>query len=251
MKIEALTVCIGYGDFLAVTAEHNAGLFDDWVIVTCESDIHTREVCRRHSLRTLLSDDHVRDGGKFNKGRLIERGLQHLSAGGWRLHLDADIVLPARFKHHLRAAQLDPQSIYGCDRVMVRSHEDWIRLRQSRWLTHDYHCCVNPPPGFQIGTRWCHHDSGYVPIGFFQLWHSDADLWRGARIRPYPQRHNDACRTDVQHALQWDRSRRHLIPELFVVHLESEPARNGANWCGRTTSPFGTQPIGRGANGYC
>lgn len=43
-------------------------------------------------------------------------------------------------------------------------------------------------------------------------------------------------------ALQWDRRKRALIPELLVAHLESEAAPTGANWEGRTTARFGPQP---------
>jgi len=239
MHIEAVTVCVRYSDFLAEAIACNAGLLDRWIVVTSESDRATRELCRRHSIHTLLSEDHHRNGDGFAKGRLVERGLQHLSAQGWRLHLDADILLPFQFRKLLEAAHLDERNIYGCDRIMVRSRQDYDDLRASGWLAHDYHCRVNPPPGLQIGSRWVHHDGGYVPIGFFQLWHSSADEYEGARIRPYPARHGSACRTDVQHALQWDRNRRLLIPELLVVHLESEPAALGANWGGRTTRPFG------------
>lgn len=246
MKIEAVTVCVGYADFLAESVKYNAGLLDRLIVITEEADLATREVCRRHSLQVLLSEDHRRgdtgDRGNFNKGRLVERGLQHLSADGWRLHLDADVVLPNKFRHLLNAAHLDTRFIYGCDRVMVKSFEQWRKLLHSGWLAHDYHCRVSPPPGFAIGTRWAHHDVGYVPIGFFQLWHSDADQFRGTRTRPYPAHHNDACRTDVQHALQWDRRRRELLAELLVVHLESEASKHGANWRGRTTKHFG-QPI--------
>lgn len=238
LKIEAVTICIGYADFLAETAKYNVGLFDRWLIVTSDSDEGTREVCRKYSLPTLLSEDHLR-GGDFAKGRLIERGLQHLSSDGWRMHLDADVVLPGTLHRVLDSSHLQESHIYGCDRVMVRSWSDWQKLQQSGWLNHDYHCRVNPPAGFQIGTRWADRDGGYVPIGFMQLWNSAADQWRGARIRPYPINHNDACRTDVQHSLQWDRRQRALIPELLAVHLESQVAPMGANWNGRTTMPFG------------
>jgi hypothetical protein len=238
LKIEAVTVCVGYADFLAANAPYNVGLFDEWIVVTTESDEQTREVCRRHSIKTLLSADATAKGQTFNKGRLIERGLQFTGAEGWRLHLDADIVCPPNLHQLLDAADLDEKKIYGADRIMVKSAADWTRLKKIGWLTHTYHVEVKPPAGFQIGTRWVHHEVGYVPIGFFQLWHSDADLWRGARVKPYPTQHNTACRTDVQHALQWDRRQRELVPELYVVHLESEPAKLGANWAGRTTKPF-------------
>lgn len=242
MNLEAVTVCIGYADFLREIVPHNVPVLDRWVIVTSPQDEETREVCRHYSLPTILTDDATRNGEPFNKGRIIERGLQHLSSVGWRLHLDADIALPSGFRQRLRASDLDEQNIYGADRVMVRSYEEWKRLLASGWMAHSQHCLVTPPTGFPIGTRWVHHETGYVPIGFFQLWHSSADQWRGTRIRPYPSRHNDACRSDVQHALQWDRNRRELLPEVLVVHLESEPCANGTNWKGRKTKRFGSQP---------
>ena len=240
MYVEAVTVCVGYADFLAAAAPWNAPLFDRWVVVTEAADLATRDVCRRHSLDCLLSDEGKEPGG-FNKGRLVERGLQHLSADGWRLHLDADVVLPSRFRHRLAAAALDEAAVYGVDRVLVRSWGEWRKLVESGYLQdqHDYHNRLRFPPGLPVGTRWVGHDVGYVPIGFFQLWHSSQDQWRGARVRPYPRRHNTACRTDVQHGLQWDRARRQLLPDVVAVHLESEPAPLGANWKGRTTRPFG------------
>lgn len=241
--LEAVTVCIGYGDFLAQVAPHNMGVLDRWLIVTSPDDTETREVCRRFSLPTLLTEDHVRNDQPFNKGRIIERGLQHLSSNGWRMHLDADIVLPSRTKNLLAAADIDQSKIYGCDRIMVRSYEKWREIVGKGLLSHDYHHLVRFPAGMEVGTRWVHSEMGYVPIGFLQLWHSSADQYNGVRNRPYPSRHNDACRTDVQHALQWDRRNRELLPELVVLHLESEAAPNGTNWKGRKTKRFGPAPV--------
>lgn len=236
-RIEAVTVCVGYADFLEESVKRNQGLFDRWIIVTSKKDIDTREVCRRYSLQALLSEDHSRDGG-FNKGRMIERGLQHLSANGWRVHLDGDVILPSNFRNILKAAHLQRDCIYGSDRIMVKSREQWNKILVSGWMPNDFHCRVNWPYGVEIGSRWAHSSEGYVPIGFFQMWHASEDQYNGAWIKPYPISHNDACRTDVQFALQWDRNKRHLIPELLVVHLESEPAPLGANWNGRTTKKF-------------
>lgn len=243
--LEAVTVCVGYGDFLAHTAPVNAHIFDRWLIVTTPDDEVTREVCRKHSLPTLLTEDgrgDAGDGGTFKKGRMIERGLRLLSADGWRVHMDADIALPSRTRHLLQAAEIRHDKIYGCDRVMCQSWEQWVQILASGYLTHnhhDYHNRVRWPEGVKPGARWADLETGYVPIGFFQMWNGRADLWKGARIRPYPTKHNDACRTDVQHGLQWDRPDRELLPELIAVHLESHPAAMGANWRGRTTRWFG------------
>lgn len=236
-RIEAVTVSVGYADFLEESVKRNQGLFDRWIVVTSKTDEDTRELCRRYGVETLLSEDHARDGG-FNKGRLIERGLQHLSADGWRVHLDGDIILPGNFRNIIKSAHLNPEYIYGCDRVMIKSRDQWNKLLASGWNSNDFHCRVNYPYGYSVGSRWAHKDEGYVPIGYFQMWSSAADIWKGARIKPYPILHNDACRTDVQFALQWDRRNRALIPELIVAHLESEPATLGANWNGRKTKKF-------------
>lgn len=256
--IEAVTVCVGYADFLQETAPWNIPLFEKWLIVTHPSDHQTREVCRRFNLDILLSDDgrrhsdhkfKVKKGGMvreeeegFNKGRMLERGLQHTSATGWRIQLDADMALPHRFRHSLEIADLQEDTIYGIDRVMVRSYDQWKKLIGTGYLQggqYDYHCRTAWPNGLDIGTRWSHPQMGYCPVGFFQMWHSSQDEWRGIRIKPYPMNHGNACRTDIQHSLQWDRHKRALIPEVMGVHLESEKAERGANWNGRTTKQFG------------
>ena len=244
MRIEAVTVCINYGDFLAVTAEWNRHLFDHWVVVTSPDDDVTREVCRQYQLQTLLTEEGYDSGGRFNKGALVERGLQMLSTEGWRWHLDADVVFPSHTRKQLELAHLDPAVIYGVDRIMVRSWNDWVRLRDSGYVSRPFD---NPhevrfPPGFEVGSRWVVPQSGWVPIGFTQLWHASMEEWRRVRVRPYPGNHGGASHTDVRHSLQWDRRRRQLLPELIAVHLESEHAEIGANWTGRTTAPFGPPP---------
>lgn len=239
MRLEAVTVCVNYADFLEVTARTNRGLFDRWVIVTKESDEHTREVCRRYDLETVLTNDFDRDGPGFNKARGVNRGLQLLSANCWHLHLDADIVLANETKNLLEAAHLNTAHIYGTDRVMCNGAEKYEQIVKSGWLMHDFHHRVSVPAGFSIGSRWVSNHHGYVPIGFFQLWHTDASEWHGIRQRRYPEHHSTAARCDVQFGLLWDRRQRECLPELLVLHLESEPAPMGANWGGRTTKPFG------------
>lgn len=237
MKLEAITVCINYSDFLEAVIPYNLNCFDRWLVVTKSSDSKTRWLCRKYNLDILLIDNKE----DFAKGHFIERGLQHLSADGWRIHIDADIVLPRNTRQLLEMADLQEDTIYGCDRIMVKSYEDWLKLKVSNYLEtqYAYNFALNFPEGFNVGTRWVGKNIGWCPIGFFQLWHSSQDLWSGIRVKPYPQNHNTACRTDVQHSLQWDRRKRILIPELVVVHLESEKCKTGANWNGRTTKQFG------------
>lgn len=239
MILECVTVCVGYADILAETIPYNKHSIDRWLIVTEPSDEKTRDLCRKNSLECLLSEDARREGN-FNKGRLVERGLQHLSYNGWRLHMDADIALPTSTRNLLKLPQLNEECIYGADRCMVYSAEEWDRFRSSGWFTNalDFQCRLEFPYDLPLGSRWASTYAGYVPIGFFQLWHSSTDQWRGSRIKMYPTNHNDACRSDVQFALQWDRSKRLLLPELIVVHIESNRSSLGSNWNGRKTPPF-------------
>src|SRR5580693_6983647 len=109
-RLEAVTVRINYGDILRETAKYNAAIFDRWLIVTEASDEETREVCRQFSLPVLLSEDGksaAGDGGDFNKGKLVERGLRMLGTNAWKVHIDADIVLPTRTRHFLEISELD------------------------------------------------------------------------------------------------------------------------------------------------
>jgi hypothetical protein len=150
--------------------------------------------------------------------------------------------LPLFSRRALELASLDRSFVYGCDRLMVRGWDQWCRLKSSGWMMGgNWQVNYLPfPGGLDVGARWASPQGGWVPIGFFQLWHADEEEWRGARARPYPTRHGKACRSDVQFGLKWDRAKRALLPELVVAHLESEAnAATGANWEGRTTKPFG------------
>jgi Glycosyl transferase family 2 len=240
MRVESVTVCCGYGDFLRESLPINQALVDDLVVITSADDNATREVCRRHSVRCVVSDEHRR-GGPFNKARLIQRALNQIGAHDWVLHLDADVVLPRRFRDLLDWAHLDERCIYGVDRCNLVGWDAWHNLinKKGCWDNHVYESGLRFADDVPVATRWVSKLHGYVPIGFFQLFHGSAMIDRGLHLRHYPYHHGDAARTDVQFALQWDRRHRQLLPEVIVLHLESEPAKLGANWRGRTTRHFG------------
>jgi hypothetical protein len=238
MKIEAITVCINYADILRVAVPENQHLLDDWIIVTSPDDDETREVCRRHNLRCVLSEEHRR-GGPFNKGRLIQRGFDQINGSDWVLHVDGDVVLPRRFRELLDWAHLDHRCIYGADRCNVVGYEAWQKLKSEKgcWDNHGYQ--NNLTIRQNVGSRWVSKLHGYVPIGFFQLTSGSEIKDRGIHLKTYPYSHGDCARADIQFALQWDRRYRQLLPEVVVLHLESEAAPLGKNWKGRKTKRFG------------
>ncbi|MGB2612785.1 MAG: glycosyltransferase family A protein, partial [Isosphaeraceae bacterium] len=124
MRIEAVTVCLHYDDFLEQTIRVNQSLFDDWVVVTSQEDAGTVAVCQRYGVRTAFCP-YFKRGGDFAKALAINIGLAHLKIEDWVVHLDADTALPRNARKHLANVELDPSCIYGIDRVECPSLEAW------------------------------------------------------------------------------------------------------------------------------
>lgn len=240
MKLEAIIVCKDYADFLAETLPLNLSHFDDVVVVTHPDDKETQAVCAKNSVECVKTTVFHDNGDDFNKGLAINVGKDHLKGNGWYLHLDADMVLPHRFRHMLDRARLDPKNIYGADRVNVYGFEAWKRLEnnlyhpyEQRWFIDPGYCHQEKPPeNTRFGARVVHMEYGWVPIGFFQLWHSS----HSAR---YNYKRGAAAGTDVMFPTQWPREHRVLLPEVVCYHLDSEPKHGiGTNWHGRKSQPF-------------
>lgn len=232
MKLEGVTVCVNYADFLAHTLPDNLQHFDRFVVVTHPSDKATQALCTKFGVDCIKTEVMHDDGDKFNKGRCANLGLSHLRHDGWIVHLDADIVLPHRFRPMLAHAKLDTTNLYGADRLNCPSYETWQACRQKLVPQHQWRFLVTPVGEFPLGSRLLHQEYGWCPIGYFQMWHA-------SQQRSYPINHGSAEHSDVLFAVQWPRPKRILLPEFFVTHLESGASEFGANWQGRKTKPFG------------
>src|ERR1700722_4679961 len=97
-RLECVTVCVGYGDFLRETLPYNMRHFDRYVVVTTEHDTETQNLCKHLGVECLVTDLMSRDG-LFAKSRGIDYGLANLRGNGWIVHLDADIWLPPQTRH--------------------------------------------------------------------------------------------------------------------------------------------------------
>jgi hypothetical protein len=244
LRIEAVTVCVEYSDFLAWALLWNKKLFDDWVVVTSTSDRQTSQVCAYHHVRCIQTDQFYAGDRAFNKGAGINAGLAALKCTDWVMHLDADILLPPRARDLMERAALDPQSIYGLDRMMCKSFDDWTKFIASPEVQHSDEVFVTAN-AFPLGSRVAKTDQdGYLPIGYAQLWNAGKTC-----KKTYPDGHGTSARADMLFAQAWPRSNRHLIPEIVAIHLESEAAPNGTNWRGRRTAPFG--PCDGAPHGPC
>lgn len=233
MKIEAVIVCKDYSDLLEETLPLNMQHLDRIVVVTHPGDWETRKLCQKYGVDCVITEAMHEDGDKFNKGRCINLGLGHLRGLDWILHLDADVVLPHGFRNLLYRAKLRQDNIYGCDRLNVYGIEHWDKHKHKCVPHYESGYFVEPVREFPMGARIIHHEHGYCPIGFFQLWHSSMQ-------RKYPINQGNAEHTDVLFACQWPRHQRVLLPEVICYHLESGlgPIPMGTNWGGRKTPPW-------------
>ena len=230
-KLEAVIVCYNYADFLAHTLPLNMTYFDRVVVVTHPDDQDTINLCNQYSVDCVQTTEFHNNGDKFNKGRAINIGISHLKNDGWIMQLDADIVLPHNFRNRLIEAQLDSNNIYGADRLNVGSYENWMANKHKLVPAHRHNYLVDPVNDFTMGARLLHREHGYVPIGYFELFHSK-------HHRKYPIVCGGAEHSDVVFAIQWPRENRVLLPSFFTVHLESADSKHGQNWLGRKTQRF-------------
>lgn len=234
MKIEAVTTCVDYADFLAWSLPWNVRAFDRLIVVTTAADRHTRDICEHHHIECVITDAFHRNEKAFDKGAAISEGLKHLSADAWVCHLDSDIVLPPRSRNILERLDLDPSGIYGIDRMMCHGFADFARYVTSPEVQHSCDIYVQAT-AFPLGVRVAKlKGNGYMPIGFFQLWNAGE-----TGIRDYPS-HGAADRSDMLFAQRWPRRRRHLIPEIVGIHIDNidDGDDMGQNWRGRRTRPF-------------
>lgn len=240
MKIEAVVICVNYADFLAESLPTNKHQFDRLVVVTTPEDKATQKLCEYYHVQCIQTDVFDTANGNFRKGAAINVGLAALDRDAWLCHMDADIVLPPKFRIVLERAHLATDNIYGVDRFMIVGAPEWDAHRGSpiiqhqHWSMDDDHGYFIITTAYKYGVRIGAPD-GWVPIGYFQLWHS-------SQRKDYPNGHTTAGREDMLMGMSWPRHRRILLPDSLVYHLESEKSPMGSNWCGRTTAPFRTPP---------
>lgn len=233
IKLEGVIVCVDYSDFLAWTLPFNRDRFDNLIVVTTPGDTKTQGLCSHYHVRCVTTDVFHAGGRAFNKAAGINVGLRTFKADGWVIHMDADILLPPRAKEMIERSQPRTDTIYGIDRMNCPDFESAMKFFANPEEQY-YKQAFLQFNAFEMGSRLI-REQGYVPIGFFQMWHP-----QGSGIKLYSEVHDDHNNhSDVTHAEQWPRNRRGFIPEIVGVHLQSENDGRGNNWRGRKSKPFG------------
>jgi hypothetical protein len=234
-EIEMVVTCVDHADILAHTLPLNVVHFNRIVVVTAPEDKATQRIARYWGVACVLTDVFRTRWGEFCKGAAINVGLAACKRSAWLVHQDADIVLPPVFRSYVENAKLDPSMIYGCDRAEFKSYGDWQRFIGNPELhTAGQNCFVDlHHHNKRLGTRLHFgHAGGYVPLGFFQMWHV------ASGVTQYQEGHTDAAREDNEFSLRWPRAKRGFLPEIIAYHLESENSPMGVNWKGRKSKLF-------------
>ena len=238
MRIEAITICVGYSDFLEHSIRYNKDIFDLWVVVTDTKDLKTKELCDKNGIHCVQTDCFYEDGAAFRKYRGINEGLKYLKKDGWVCFLDGDILLSPWTRRVLEEKKLQEHKLYGIDRLNCKGYERFVEFEKGspiiidNWLLHS--------AGLEFGARIVHiygeqedngKFTGWKPLGFFQLAHS-------SKLPDYyPEGSRDASHGDLAFTKLWSTENRELIPEIIGVHLYTEDYK-GHNWEGRKSKPF-------------
>lgn len=223
MKVEAVTVCMNYGDFLAHSMPLNQQHFNRWIIVTLPDDYHTQDVCRYYGAEYITTHSAELHKGEFHKGVCVTEGLSALNKSDWLILIDADTVLQPNFRGTIEKLDfeepgLDKSCLYTIDRVRFETFEEWMNF-----YTH---------PKYDLGTkardgRFCLPE--FVPTGFFQMWHSSTGIIQ------YVHQWVKCGGEDIRFSYRWPRNKRIFIPETTCYHLASS---SECNWLGRKSKPF-------------
>jgi hypothetical protein len=230
LRLEAVTVCVGFDDFLDVTLALNHPHLDTMIVVTSHDDRKTQQVAKKHGAICVQTDLFRKNGRHFNKGAAINAGMNHFQFHGWRIHLDSDIVLPDNFRRILfNHSHLDASAIYGADRVDVVGRAAVHKLRTTL-PQHAWSCFIEARHQAPTSPRYVDPLHGYIPIGFFQLWNARTQ-------KDYPYSLGSAAHDDVMFAAQWPAAYRRLLPSAICYHLCAQPPHWGENWDGHRRQP--------------
>lgn len=235
VKIEGLVVCVGFSDILAYTLPNNKSLFNNLVVVTDTKDTDTERLCHIYNVKCVKTDIFYKEGAKFDKGAGINEGLKYLDLDGFVWLWDADIWIHPHSMKQLKKIHLNPQHLYGCDRILIESFKDWTEFIQmpdvfkDDWMLH--------LSNYKIGSRLTFHWQGehWHCLGFTQIFNP-----KGSDIYNYPS-NTDASQSDLIFSSLWHRSRRTFLPEIIVVHLEEGESMTGKTWKGRKDKNFKIQ----------
>lgn len=226
LRLEVVTTCVGFDDILDVTLTKNHFHFDSFIVITSHEDKATQKVAQKHGAICVLTDLFKKNGRNFNKGAAINAGFDYFQYHGWRMHLDCDIVLPDNFRRVLfNHSHLERHCLYGADRFNIVGNNNIKQLLKSDNNQHHHGLFIGEEESYNLGHRLVDNLHGYLPMGFFQLWHCSTQ-------KPYPYSLGTAAHDDMMFSSLWPAHTRHHLPSVICYHLCPTIPKIGENWDG-------------------
>jgi hypothetical protein len=219
-RIDCITVCIDYDDFLSLTVDRYRETFDEVVVVTAASDQKTIAVCAEAGVRCVLSARGQFRGLDFNLPALVNDGFAALRPGDWVCKIDPDIHLPADARFHLESSLNDPDPLWGSRRYYCDS-----RRRFDSFSSSEDYGLLEPP-----------FETTEDVLGFLQLFNVRSRFLDARRVPYEEERYALPSQTnDRLFSALWPPDQRRWLP-FDVVHLGLDAI--GTNWKGRRSPRF-------------
>lgn len=222
-KIDCVTVCIRFDDYLGLTLDRYVETFDRVAVVTAEEDEATQRLAESKGATVVLSERQNHLGESFNLPALINDGVKALDPQEWIVKIDPDIYLPADARAHLDTCLDDPELLWGSRRYFCETAKIF-----QRYVASGDEGLLEPP----------YEDADPDVLGFFQLAHAKAaHLDLAARGTFYVEdRYEGPSRTnDRLLSGRYPVEQRRRTP-FDVVHLGLDAI--GTNWKGRKAPRF-------------
>jgi hypothetical protein len=217
-KIEAIVTCVDYSDCLEFFLKYNSLNFDNIIIVTSPLDLETQKLARAYNINPIVTTAFYEQDAKFNKGKAINIGYNNIKYNDWILNIDADVLLPARFRKNFFASKPNQNYLYSMRRVSIETQEQLEKVL----IKHNYN---------SLST--VEHDD--VGLGYFQLFNFQSPIFQKACYatgnRPYPENSKDASQSDLDFRDKWPQQLIKQISNTFCLHL----GLTMKNWEGRIT----------------
>ncbi len=201
-KLALAIVCVGRAEFLALTLPHNAKMFDEVMVVTDSEDMETRQFVSDfavdgnrhvHGVPVPAFGDHA-----FNRGALLNKGLELLTNPDWIVGTDCDIFLNPCTGDFLRSHALNPGCLYYTKRFDIRI--PGLSPEEPPDLDYPQHMLKEPN-------------------GYFQLFNRKALAIRDKWPNVMSEAFCSAAGVDTHFNQQYRHDKQVFVPDLEVAHI--------------------------------
>ena len=133
-KIEALVICVNYGDFLKITLPRNKKQIEDITVITDFNDKETIDICNQNDVDYILTDEFFRCSFPFVKSAGYTVGFNFLHYKDWILLIDADTILNENFGIYIKEniTKLNIECLYGCTGFLIEKYSDFLLIKNNK-----------------------------------------------------------------------------------------------------------------------